>query len=96
MDGCSRCTGGYGEDGGDLRMEPQGWSFKRGDGVRRRRSEESIWQTTDKGRTSESGRDNRRINTPCGEIHHTEVQMWRNTLHLYATKAVILQRKTKL
>ena len=53
-------------------------------------------ETTGKGRTSESGRDNRRINTPCGEIHHTEMQMWRNTLHLCATKAVILQRKTKL
>ena len=57
---------------------------------------EEICKTTGKGKTCMRGRDSRQINTPCGEIHHTEGQMWRNTLHLCATKAVILQRKTKL
>lgn len=32
----------------------------------------------------------------CGEIHHTEMQMWRITLQPCSIKAVPLQRKTNV
>ena len=80
MDGCSRCTGEYGEDGGDLRMKPQGWSSKRGDGVRRLRSEERLLARAEQVRVAGIiGELTLRVEKftkrrcKCGEIRYTYV-----------------------